>query len=63
MFLFELMNLGEGLNALKSSATTDELKDHVFRIRHNVYCEELKFEPERPDKRETDEYDSTPCIA
>ncbi len=60
MFLFELMNLGEGFKKYFEvvPATTDELKDHVFRIRHNVYCEELKFEPERPDKRETDEYDS-----
>jgi N-acyl amino acid synthase of PEP-CTERM/exosortase system len=39
-------------------ALTDELKDEVYRIRHQVYCEELKFEPERPDKRESDEYDA-----
>lgn len=59
MFLFELMNLGEGFKKYFEivPATTDELRDHVFRIRHNVYCEELKFEPERPNRRETDEYD------
>lgn len=60
MFLFELMNLGEGFKKYFQivPALTDELRDHVYRIRHNVYCEELKFEPERPDRRETDEYDS-----
>lgn len=60
MFLFELMNLGEGFKKYFEvvPATTDELRDHVFRIRHAVYCEELKFEPERPNRRETDEYDA-----
>lgn len=60
MFLFELMNLGEGFKKYFEvvPANTDELRDHVFRIRHNVYCEELKFEPERPDRRETDAYDA-----
>jgi N-acyl amino acid synthase of PEP-CTERM/exosortase system len=39
-------------------ALTDELRDHAFRIRHQVYCEELGFEPQRPNRRESDEYDS-----
>ena len=39
-------------------ALTDELRDHAFRIRHQVYCEELRFEPERPNRRESDEYDA-----
>lgn len=39
-------------------ALTDELRDHAYRIRHEVYCEELKYEPERPDRRESDEYDA-----
>ena len=39
-------------------ALTDELRDHAFRIRHQVYCEELRFEPERPNRRESDEYDT-----
>jgi N-acyl amino acid synthase of PEP-CTERM/exosortase system len=38
-------------------AFTDELKDEVYRIRHQVYCEELAYEPPRPDRRERDEYD------
>lgn len=33
------------------------LKEEVYRIRHQVYCEELKFETEKSDKREIDEYD------
>jgi N-acyl amino acid synthase of PEP-CTERM/exosortase system len=38
-------------------ALSDVLKDEVYRIRHQVYCEDLKFEPAKSDKRETDEYD------
>ncbi len=32
--------------------------DAAHRIRHAVYCEDLPFEPIRPDGRERDEYDS-----
>ena len=39
-------------------AISDALKDEVFRIRHQVYCEDLAYEPRRPDKRESDEYDA-----
>jgi N-acyl amino acid synthase of PEP-CTERM/exosortase system len=39
-------------------AFSDALKDEVFSIRHQVYCEDLAFEPRRPDKRESDEYDA-----
>src|SRR3954454_11173499 len=39
-------------------AYSDALKDEVYRIRHQVYCEDLNFEPSRPDGRETDEHDS-----
>lgn len=39
-------------------AFSDELKDEVYRIRHNVYCEELAFEPTRADKKEIDEHDA-----
>ena len=39
-------------------ALSDPLKDEVYRLRHNVYCEDLEFEPLRSNKRETDEYDS-----
>ncbi len=40
-------------------AGSDELRSEVFRIRYDVYCEELRFEdPARfPDKQETDAYD------
>jgi len=39
-------------------AFSDALKDDVYRIRHQVYCEELAYEPQRPDRRESDEYDA-----
>ncbi|MDB5812085.1 MAG: family N-acetyltransferase [Betaproteobacteria bacterium] len=39
-------------------AVTPALRDEVFRIRHQVYCEDLGFEPVRQDRRETDEYDA-----
>lgn len=60
MYLPELFNLG---NAYKQyfevvPATSDLLKDHVYRIRHQVYCEDLAFEPLRNDGREIDEYDA-----
>jgi N-acyl amino acid synthase of PEP-CTERM/exosortase system len=38
-------------------AYTDALKDEVYRIRHQVYCEDLNFESSRPDRREIDEHD------
>ena len=39
-------------------AFSGALKDEVYRIRHQVYCEELAFEPRRSDRREHDEYDA-----
>lgn len=59
MGLFDRFNLGVGFqNYFRiQSAVTDTTRDSVFRIRHEVYCEELKFEPERPDRRESDQYD------
>lgn len=38
-------------------ANTHELRDEVFKIRHKVYCEELKFEPVAADGLEIDEFD------
>jgi N-acyl amino acid synthase of PEP-CTERM/exosortase system len=60
MFLLELANLGEGFKKYFEvmPALTDELRDHVYRIRHEVYCAELKYEPVRPDGREPDDYDA-----
>jgi N-acyl amino acid synthase of PEP-CTERM/exosortase system len=38
-------------------ALTDTLVEEVYRVRHQVYCEELGFEAIRPDAQECDEYD------
>lgn len=38
-------------------ALSTALKDEVYRVRHEVYCEDLKFEQVRSDGRETDEHD------
>lgn len=66
MFFFDKWNLGEGFRRYFEIAPALDLehKRKVFRIRHEVYCEELKFEPERPDRMETDEYDrhSVHCL-
>ena len=60
MFLFELLNLGEGFKKYFEivPALSDELRDEVYRVRHSVYCEELGWEPVRADGRERDEYDT-----
>ncbi|GAB4169167.1 MAG: hypothetical protein OHK0026_12320 [Rhodocyclaceae bacterium] len=60
MFLFELLNLGEGFRKYFEivPAMTDELRDEAYRLRHAVYCEELGWEPLRPDGLESDEYDA-----
>lgn len=43
---------------LQPVLATSELQiGNSFQIRHNVYCEELKFEPEYPDKQEKDDFD------
>lgn len=38
-------------------ALNDELRAETYRIRHEVYCQELAYEPLRPNGLETDEYD------
>ncbi|MGO4893885.1 PEP-CTERM/exosortase system-associated acyltransferase [Flavobacterium sp. W21_SRS_FM6] len=45
-------------------ASTEELKNESYKIRHNVYCEELKFEPPKESQLETDDFDnhSTHCL-
>ncbi|MEO7558962.1 MAG: PEP-CTERM/exosortase system-associated acyltransferase [Nitrosospira sp.] len=60
MFLPKIFNLG---NAFKQyfeivPAYSEALKDEVYRVRHQVYCEDLKFERVRPDRREIDEHDA-----
>lgn len=59
MALIEIPGLGTAFGRYFEivPALTDELRDHAYRIRHQVYCEELMFEPERPERRERDEYD------
>jgi N-acyl amino acid synthase of PEP-CTERM/exosortase system len=39
-------------------ALSAALRDEAFRIRHQVYCEDLNFEAPRSDGREIDEYDA-----
>ena len=39
-------------------AITAQQKQQVFQLRHQVYCEELQFEPCRGDGLETDNYDN-----
>ncbi|MFQ3234674.1 MAG: N-acyl amino acid synthase of PEP-CTERM/exosortase system [Paraglaciecola sp.] len=39
-------------------ALDDMLKEESYKIRYNVYCEELHFEDVRNDKMETDEFDA-----
>ena len=60
MFLPEFFNLGKGFKQYFEiiPALSDTLRDEVFKLRHQVYCVDLGFEPERPDKRETDAYDA-----
>ena len=38
-------------------AQSEEEKHSVYSIRHQVYCEELKFEAENKARQETDEFD------
>lgn len=39
-------------------ALTEALKRENYHLRHEVYCRDLGFEPERSDEIEVDEYDS-----
>ena len=60
MYLPDLFNLAKNYHKYFRLvvANTDELRQAAFHIRHQVYCEELGWEPLRPDRRESDEYDS-----
>ncbi len=59
MSLLDRFSLGEGFRKYFEvlAAFDDSTQNDVFGIRHEVYCEELGFEPVRPDRRETDDYD------
>lgn len=60
MQAFERFNLGTGFSKYFriDAALDDSMRDEVYRIRHEVYCEDLHFEPERADRREFDAYDA-----
>ena len=60
MYLPHFLDLRVGFSKYFAAvpATTDALRDECFRIRHDVYCKELQYEPLRPDGRETDAYDA-----
>ena len=53
------LDLGEGFNQFfELTPALDEASlDQVYRIRHDVYCRDLGWEPVREDGRETDEFD------
>ena len=44
-------------------ASTNSLRNEVFKIRHNVYCEELAFENQKDDGMEMDDFDSHSIFA
>ncbi|HEY1327423.1 MAG TPA: PEP-CTERM/exosortase system-associated acyltransferase [Casimicrobiaceae bacterium] len=60
MYLPGFLNLGVGFRRYFAAvpALTDELKRAAYRIRHEVYCEDLGYEPVRADGMETDAYDA-----
>ena len=60
MALFDRFSLGHGFRRYFEihAALSPELRDTVFRIRHEGYCAELAYEPVRPDGREHDAYDA-----
>jgi N-acyl amino acid synthase of PEP-CTERM/exosortase system len=60
MYLPDFLNLGAGFSRYFAAqpAVTDELRRVAYRIRHDVYCRELGYEPVRPDGLETDAYDA-----
>jgi N-acyl amino acid synthase of PEP-CTERM/exosortase system len=59
MILPGVPNLGGGFRQYFEvvPALSEVLKDEVYRIRHQVYCEDLGFESVRANGREIDEYD------
>lgn len=59
MPLFDSLNLGHGFRKYFriDTALHESLRRDVFRIRHEVYCEDLGFEPVRADGLEVDDFD------
>jgi N-acyl amino acid synthase of PEP-CTERM/exosortase system len=60
MYLPEFLNLGVGFEKYFTAhaATDDERRHAAYRIRHEVYCDELGYEPGRPDRLEQDAFDA-----
>ncbi|WP_018230498.1 PEP-CTERM/exosortase system-associated acyltransferase [Methyloversatilis universalis] len=60
MFLLEVGSLKENFaKYFAVEAAVDEAMRHeVYRVRHQVYCEELGYEEVNPDHEETDQYDA-----
>ncbi|MDD5298286.1 MAG: PEP-CTERM/exosortase system-associated acyltransferase [Rhodocyclaceae bacterium] len=59
MFLTRFLDFGGSFSRYFQivPAWSDALKEEAYRIRHQVYCEELGWESVRSDLRETDEFD------
>ena len=53
-------DLGESFSQMFEliPALDDAALEQVYRIRHDVYCRDLGWEPVRADGRESDEYDA-----
>lgn len=60
MFPFDIKNLGASFRRYFEivPALTEELRGAAYRIRHQVYCEELGFERANAARMETDAYDA-----
>jgi N-acyl amino acid synthase of PEP-CTERM/exosortase system len=60
MYLPPFLDLRAGFTSRFSCvpATTNALREACFRIRHDVYCRELGYEPLRPDGLESDAFDA-----
>ena len=60
MYLPEFLNLGAGFEKYFSAhaATTEDERRAAYRIRHEVYCDELGYEPPRADRLEHDAFDA-----
>lgn len=60
MSFFDCFNLGRGFQRhfRIEAAASDTVRNEIFRVRHEVYCEELGYEPQRPDRLEIDAFDA-----
>ena len=59
MFPLETLNLRQGFREHFEllPALDDKTRNQVYTIRHEVYCEELGYEPVHQDRHEHDQYD------